>query len=210
LGEVPTSAASEMVPGKGLLYFFYDSAQSTWGLGPKDKDGWQVIYCDEAPAERAITEYPNDIPDRARFTEMFVRCEAASSIPDVGEIVAADQSIADEQAEKMFDIFGEYEQRRIPIHQLLGHPAEIQGWDMRLMCQLASHGLYCGNSSGYNDPRAKELEPGAAEWRLLLQIDSDDDVGMVWGDSGRLYFWIHKDDLKNRKFERTWMVLECY
>ena len=58
---------------------------------------------------------------------------------------------------------------------------------------------------------AYKLEKGAADWQLLLQIDSDEEnTGMMWGGGGRLYFWIRKDDLKKRAFANVWMVLECY
>ena len=59
---------------------------------------------------------------------------------------------------------------------------------MDLECQLVSHGLYCGDASGYQATRAKELEAGRQDWILLLQLDTDDDAGMIWGDGGMLYF----------------------
>lgn len=80
---------------------------------------------------------------------------------------------------------------------------------MELECQLASNGLYVGNSSGYDDPRRPALEPGAVDWQLLLQIDSDDDVGMMWGDVGMLYFWVRKQDAERADFSNVWMVLQC-
>jgi len=33
-----------------------------------------------------------------------------------------------------------------------------------------------------------------------LQIDSEDDAGMMWGDVGRLYWWMKKDELTRRDF----------
>ena len=82
--------------------------------------------------------------------------------------------------------------------------------EMELECQLVSNGLYCGDPSGYNDPKAKELEKGAKDWILLLQIDSEDEkTGMMWGDVGRLYFWIKREDLKNKNFNKSWMILQC-
>jgi hypothetical protein len=35
-----------------------------------------------------------------------------------------------------------------------------------------------------------ELNEAARRWVLLLQADSDDDTGMMWGDGGRLFVWI--------------------
>jgi uncharacterized protein YwqG len=84
----------------------------------------------------------------------------------------------------------------------------IQG-DMQLEAQLVSNGLYCGNPSGYEDPRRETLEPGADEWVLLLQFDSDSRIDVMWGDLGMLYFWIRKSDLAERRFDRTWMTVQC-
>ena len=74
---------------------------------------------------------------------------------------------------------------------------------------LASNGLYCGDASGYHDPRAKELGPGRSEWQLLLQLDTDDNAEMMWGDAGTLYFWIKRADLANRNFADCWMIFQC-
>jgi uncharacterized protein YwqG len=30
----------------------------------------------------------------------------------------------------------------------------------------------------------------AARWRLLVQVASDDDAGMMWGDVGQLYYCV--------------------
>lgn len=38
---------------------------------------------------------------------------------------------------------------------------------------------------------------------LLFQVDSDEPAGMMWGDVGRLYIWIGRDDLTARRFDRT-------
>ena len=66
-----------------------------------------------------------------------------------------------------------------PAHHLFGYPSP-GGNDMDLECQLVSNGLYCGNASGYNNPQAKQLRAGRSDWILLLQLDTDDDAGMMW------------------------------
>lgn len=94
------------------------------------------------------------------------------------------------------------------IHRLLGHADPVQG-DMQLECQLVANGVYCGDASGYRDPRAPQFRSGAADWRLLLQVDSQDDAGMMWGDVGRLYYWIRQEDLTAGRWDRTWLILQC-
>jgi len=94
------------------------------------------------------------------------------------------------------------------IHRVLGWPDQIQA-DMQLECQLVTHGLYVGDETGFDDPRARELARGAEDWRLLLQLDSDETIGMMWGDVGRLYWWIREADLRTRRFDASWLILQC-
>jgi uncharacterized protein YwqG len=32
---------------------------------------------------------------------------------------------------------------------------------------------------------------------------------MMWGDAGCLYYWIRAEDLRARRFDRAWMILQC-
>jgi uncharacterized protein YwqG len=50
----------------------------------------------------------------------------------------------------------------------------------------------------------------ADNWQLILQISSDIDAGMEWGDMGRLYLSARKQDLIARRFDQCWMVMQCY
>jgi uncharacterized protein YwqG len=89
------------------------------------------------------------------------------------------------------------------IDRLLGHPDPLQG-DMQNECQLASAGTYVG------DVTARERDRRSGRWRLLLQVDShEEQTAMVWGTWGRIYFWITEDDLRARKWDAVWVVLQC-
>jgi uncharacterized protein YwqG len=93
------------------------------------------------------------------------------------------------------------------INKILGHPDQIQN-DMQSECPLVTNSIY--GDAANRHPRRKELQKEAKEWRLLLQIDFDDDAGMMWGDVGRIYFWIKADDLANKRFDKVWVMLQCY
>jgi uncharacterized protein YwqG len=73
-----------------------------------------------------------------------------------------------------------------------------------------TNGLYCGNETGYRDKRAAQLADGADDWQLLFQLDSDDKADMMWGDAGRLYYWIRKQELARQSFDNTWTILQCF
>ncbi len=117
--------------------------------------------------------------------------------------------LSEEEVDRYLDHKYEWMEGDMVTHRIDGYPDAIQG-DMYLECQLVTNGLYCGDSTGYEDPRLGELEAGATDWRLLLQIDSEDDLGFMWGDSGRVYFWIREEDCKNKQFEKVWVVLQCF
>ena len=94
-------------------------------------------------------------------------------------------------------------------HQVGGYPDPIQGDEMEEQCLLVSNGVYCGDASGYNSNKAEELKKEKNDWKLLFQIDSDDDLELMWGDCGMLYFWIKESDGKALNFDNVWLVLQC-
>ena len=68
--------------------------------------------------------------------------------------------------------------------------------------------VYALGLSGYYDA-LESLAKNAARWNLLMQVESNEELGMMWGDMGRLYLWITDEDLKNRKFENSRLILQC-
>lgn len=213
--------AATDLPDRGWLCFFYDEDAGPWGFDPDDHDGFAVNYFDSPrdQLQRATdpVEYPEDMGP-AYASRLAIR--PAWSLPWIGNDVRptldlpgdADNEAAYELFEALIDRLGGWSEdntERIH-HHLLGEPEPIQD-DMRLECAMVTHGLYCGNATGWNDPRRPSLEPTAKDWRLLFQIDSDEaGPGWMWGDGGRLYFMIRFDDLAERAFDRSWMVLQCY
>jgi len=93
------------------------------------------------------------------------------------------------------------------INRLMGHPDQIQG-DMQVGCELA-YGPYKWIEKNRPEIREKVMT-SALKWRLLLQIDSEEEkTGIMWGDVGRIYYWIHEEDLANLCFERVVCVMQC-
>jgi uncharacterized protein YwqG len=208
LAEVAGVWSDSPLPASGTLAFFYQAEQSVWGFDPKDGGKWAVLHWNEAPELLEERAFPADLPDSARFEPKAVAPVAQAALPDTDHIDLRGFGLSRKEEDRVVEIFGAFTAEEAPMHKLFGYPDPIQG-DMQLECQLVSHGLYCGDETGYNDPRAAELRAGAGDWRLLLQIDSDDDTGMMWGDLGRIYYWIREQDLAERAFDRAWLILQC-
>ena len=59
-----------------------------------------------------------------------------------------------------------------------------------------------------SNTRREAFEKGITDWQLLFQLDSDESMEMMWGDAGRIHFWIREQDLKNRDFGQVVLVLQ--
>jgi uncharacterized protein YwqG len=205
LAEVHPFDLEEVLPAEGLLSFFYDAARQTaWGHEPGDRSSWAILFSPPGnPLERR--EHPGGLVPGARFGEKRLLPVSESTLapwesPEVHRI------LDDSRQEAAYcELFNDPDG---VTHRLLGHPDPIQG-DMPIECQLISQGLSCENGSRYDHPHRERLARGADQWRLLLQIDSDEDLGMCFADLGRLYFWIRSPDLAARRWEKAWLILQC-
>lgn len=205
LGELAAITAVDWLPLSGALLFFYDMKEQPWGFDPKHRGGWAVQYLPSSVAGVEVPA-PRDLSKEYMLPKSNVAFSRVTTFPSAVEELAH-LELTDEELEAYCD-FQDAQFSGKPQHQIGGFANPIQG-DMELECQLVSNGLYCGDASGYNDPRAKALGEAASEWRLLIQLDSDDDLNVMWGDCGSLYFWIRESDAKAQRFENTWVILQC-
>ncbi len=191
------------LPDNGILYFFYSAAQEAWGFDIKDKDKFKVFY---SPSTENLVrkDAPSDLEDYSIYKSCILNYKNSVSLPSWENDFVRNR-LNDKELDKYIEIASNEE-----MNKMFGYADNVQG-EMELECQLVTNGLYCGDATGYNDPRRPELEKGITDWNLLLQIDSEEDkTGMMWGDAGRLYFWIKEQDLKDLNFDESWFVLQCY
>jgi uncharacterized protein YwqG len=196
------------LPRSGMLYFFYEAQEQKWGFDPKDRDNWKVIYHDGDLGTLQPAEPPANLPEESRFRCCRVTFSTEICVPPYDSVTVERLRLSDTEGDAYGRLLDALE-RHEPIHRLLGYPEPIQG-DMQAECQFASNGVNTGGSNGENEARLADLRKGITDWQLLLQIDSDDTLGTMWGDAGRIYFWIREQDLKNRDFAKVWLVLQCY
>jgi len=197
-------ALAGALPEQGMLWFFYDARQETYGADPADQGGWRVLFLEAEPSALQRRPAPETLPVESRFhaCALSYRVELTfSQQPDL-EIPGLAWSEADQERYEALLARLAPVGSAPPRHRLLGFPDTLQD-DMRLQCQLVSQGV-----TRVDDPRIEELTAGALDWRLLLQIDSDAQVGTRWASDGTLYYWLRQADLYAHRFERSWLVLQ--
>jgi uncharacterized protein YwqG len=201
------SSTGTGLPSAGLLNLFYETDEQPWGFDPADAGAWRVLPADPVRAEL------RDAPDGAPvFPEIPLVGTRIPTFPGWEEditdtILGPGSSYVDDRYIDLVERLDALAPAG-PKHRLGGWP-ELEQAPWQLECQLVSHGPYVGDSEGYQAPAAASLGAGAADWVMLAQIDSDDDAGWMWGDAGKLYFAIRRQDLAAGAFDRTWLVLQC-
>ncbi|HRA07859.1 MAG TPA: YwqG family protein [Propionicimonas sp.] len=205
LADVTAQDTQALLPPDGLLSFFYAAiSQEAWGFDPADNGSAVVLYTpsgvDTVPADP-----PVGLAGDGVFKPVALRPEAELTVAPWESYDVEQLGMSRDEAFAYSELFWEGDE---VIHRLLGHPDPVQG-DMQLECQLVTNGLNCGDSTGYNDPRAQALQAGASQWRLLMQVDSQEQAGMMWGDVGRLYYWVKDSDLAGRDWDQSWLILQC-
>jgi uncharacterized protein YwqG len=206
LAELRAAQGPDWLPERGLLFFFYDEEQGNWGFSPDDRGSAAVLYDPNSQFPGGARTLPQPPPALFPAQPVAMRPHLSLPTPERLKIVSWDWPDADLDA---LDAQLAANEGDGPLHQVGGWPHPIQNDNMELECQLASNGVDCGGPDGYRSEKAQALRPGAAQWRLLLQLDSDEASDMMWGDSGMLYFWIREADARAGDFSKVWLILQC-
>lgn len=223
LSQVAPFDLEKALPPVGMLSFFYDADGQPWGSHLGERDGWRVYFLPDETAPLARMAHPiakgefQGVKALAPCTVAFVPIitlfppfEFTAQTPDTDERPDPHHRYW-EMLEKVEQAQGLREQGRTPPHhRLLGRPDQIQG-DVMMRCEVCSRVVPDDRAPAEEGP---EVEARAQEWRLLFQVDTDDDddqgLGIMWGDVGALYFCIRRQDLAARDFSRCWLALQCY
>lgn len=199
LAEIP--AAPVVLPGlpkTGCLFFFYAPDLPPDALDRGEGPGWQVLHLSQRPSSPP-RETPDALPDDLRFATAAVGFREIRTIPSFERIGVDWSKLADDSFDR-FDALRDGAYGEHAFHEIGGYPANIQDETntMEEECQRAAEYVF----------KRPDLDP--AGWRLLLQVGSDEALGMMWGDGGNIYFWIHEDDLARADFSRVWAVLQRF
>jgi uncharacterized protein YwqG len=223
LGALPRVKALDLPVG-GSLFFFYDGEGNP--KTPADRGMFRVLYSEAPLAACRARSFPKDLPRELRWRGThFVVARKELSFPELEDTVIERLDFSRHECNRYGAFMDQWLQASgepWSLHRIGGYPNYLQH-DPKFEALLKSRDLWAGIWEKQSETEdyfmetnrrfgelARRWKHEAAEWELLLQVDTDRRFPMPWGDQARLYFLIRKDDLGARRFEKAWMSWDCY
>lgn len=213
LSEISQYDTENLLPRSGTLAFFYELGSQRWGLDIKDKGCAKVFWFHEWE-DLSPAEFPEDLAEDFRLPAINITAKPEKSYPRYEDFYLNRTGYSDmmddfEAAEKNLGIV--YPEN---CSKLLGWADDIQG-NMTSECEFIARGYSSdgvSNSDKFPKEEHKKIEDSTDDWTLLFQLDTVEQEGfeLMFGDGGRIYFYIRKEDLRAKRFDRVWLVLQCY
>lgn len=180
--QVFNSPKLELPKSIGLVQFFYDWEQFPWDT---PDDGWLVkIYNQVDPQNVAFIAKPQEL-EVSNFCN--IKFKSVRSLPDWEGI----------------DLHGHHASK---LSCILNEDEPWAGYD-QMVSKLIGAQDYQSQLGGYpkwvqgeSTPNDKDGNP----MKLLFQIDSDDNAGLMWGDVGLIYVFY------DEKTENIEFALQCH
>ena len=204
-----------LLPDHGVLAFFYELGSQPWGFDPTDQGCARVYWFEDVSALKAAG-FPEDLEEGYRLPMLKISLDQDRTYPSWEDFFETfpEENDYDAFAAAWEEQTGEDLEEQEGCSRLLGWPDVIQS-SMYAECDLASQGYYLGNKEGWDrvpeENRKRAEETARDRWMLLFQLDTVvcGDFELMFGDCGRIYFYITKEDLKERRFDRVWLILQC-
>ncbi len=203
LEEVHEAGAPLLLPKHGLLQLFYDFDAMPTGHSPADRAFWSLRFGAEPRGA-----FPGAPPAGCdELAQRLLRPELELTLPAIGDLEIPPSILAQDAAWCAFwDLQAEMTRGRGPAHRLGGNGAWEQD-DPRPEAELVSLGHDC--SDGPPTPLPDDVYEASTDWTLLWQIDGDDEAGLRWGESGKLYLLARTADLARGDFSQVQLALQC-
>ena len=188
----------EWLPGEGRFYAFYDPD------GHGTAEVVRILYSLEEPGPERRASGP-----AARHPERRVAFMVCNSAPNTEWLnVREPLDIDFEELERLREAIADTPPADELQHRIGGYPDEIQDECMPISCERLARGLEPLGPGEEED--SETILCASKQWRLLLQIDSDPDLKMNFGDGGRLYVFIRERDARKAHFSKTVTLWQSY
>jgi uncharacterized protein YwqG len=212
LAELNGILSESPLPDRGMLYFFVDLRCQAWAPFSEGDNCSKVSYSDIDPKQLIRLENP---PEAEGFPIQACKLSFDAEFTFCSNLIPLCKFSFEKQGKDFFSYVTELQMalsgnsdRALPRYRMLGH-ADILQDDPRGWLQSRWEGL--ARYPAYNDPERLNVDTRAKDWVPLLQLDSprNKPPGWMWGDMGMIYFYIRKQDLRERRFDQTRFHFEC-
>ena len=192
LAEAGHADQDKLLPPHGVLYFFYDNDGTPWSGRTGSDGGARVIHMGVDPSTATSVAPPEGVTS---FNASTLNLSREGTLPSL-EYPKLGHRLDSAGKDSYWKVRLSLIEQRQYAGRMLGYPDEIQA-PMQRRCHKAAGG-----------PVRASTEEIFDQWLLLMQVDSSYEAGMIWGDMGRLYFWITREDLAARRFDRCLFILQ--
>ncbi|CEI26279.1 Hypothetical protein PFCIRM516_06030 [Propionibacterium freudenreichii] len=208
-----------LLPTAGVLSFFYEMETQEWGFDPRDKGSARVFFFED-PATLRRASVPDDLDDwfpdgQAISYRNMVDLPAWLGFTELPEEVRRTNplpvpltDIEWEDYDAMREEYGAPSEGDDAVTtKLLGHPDVVQN-PMEAECEMVTRGMADGaEGEEISQELRDDIEKASRDWTLLFQMGTDS--GLEFGDVGHINYWIKKQDLARRDFDKAWLILQC-
>lgn len=210
LDEISGYDEENELPHSGMLYFFYELCTMRWGFDPKDRGCARVFYVENMDGLQPAA-FPGDLEADFILPEFALSFEKRVELPDFEELAERETDIDWDDYYEERVLCGYEDSEDEELSKLLGYANLIQG-DMTFECAEIDHGIYCGNVPEFSDEQREQILCDSNEWVLLFQMSTvaGKDYELMFGDSGSIYFYIKRKELRERNFDNVWLILQCF
>ena len=171
LAEARAAGGPEWLPRAGALFFFFDDQLDV----ADGRLGEMTVLFAQAPGAQRRGPPAALRPDR-RWRERRVALVPGVTRPTLWWLGLQ---------EFLLPAVANLYEAGAPDHRVGGYPAELRGECLPARCETGRHSFV----------------PGQTDWRLLLQLDADDELGPV--DDRRIYVLIREADARRGDFSQT-------
>jgi len=214
LSELHPYDKENLLPDTGILYFFYAVDSIIWGAA-EHKGGWQIYYLEDENAPLTRRQHPQAEGEYTKIDKLpvnQVKYETAITLPRIYRNEFKEKGLnitTKDEREAYWRLF--WQESNQPLHYFFGDPTPVQG-DVLWEAVEGSQNIKPDFDTHHkrNENQIEHIKSERDNWLFLFQVDTDDDLDVMWGDAGMLYICIPKKDLQDRNFDACWTIMQCY
>jgi len=232
LSELTPYDPSNLLPNTGRLYFFYEADEAPLNE-PPDRDGWSLIYVQDENVPLVRVPHPTFQGRWGKIEALPAHEIVFSTAVSLSTIFYFDRADFGIEFENLPEPAHSFENGKFddipsefnaywkmvalfdhrPRHFWFGHPCRYQDHVEREAAiqneQITMQEDFESGKFRYIEEQLLHIQSKMMKWQFLFQIDSDDSLGVIWGETGTLYVCIPKASLAERRFEDCWTIMQC-